>query len=346
MRLLNYNRLLEIYKAERNYRGTNEYPYDFRNHRYKYFIPQEVNGKIEFQICYWYEWSRVFMTPTEFHEKKGSMSKRELDKWSLTTDDNANQVFRKYTNTPRPLGIVRDDNTFEFTIDEELSQGDRYMLSQGKGYFQRSCRHGGTIWVDNEGGWDNRANFKRMPIFKGLRIYMDTMKPHESSIYTTSRKRIDRKKAKVALTEYDTAFTLCETMYKVISPDTFIEDFKATLKEYDSREDKTDKWWSWEQKLKLIPIARELFKSDPMGASYLYLKAFGSGHIDYYEHNTSPSLSLTPINFYRGVRNKLVKQIYVEHDAFTREIFTHEETMPSSTWAVDVKVNNQLVKRI
>lgn len=361
--LMKYSRLTEIYKAVKPYRNTDQYPYYDRNHRHKYFIAKEVNGKVEFHIGYGWGWNWVHMSADDFHKNKGFMSKRELSKWSMTHDG---KTFESIQREPRYLGIVRDDNTFEFNISpddkqDEYHQGDRYILSGGGGYFQKSCRHGGCVYIQRNGyKWSEKEHWSIMPIFKGLRVDMDTMKPIAESEYKILTKRVDRQKAKLALADYKPSFDLCEAMYKVLDNKTFVEDFISVIREYkyiresQSFGDENEqyragkKWWRAEGLDKLQAIAMDKFKDEPMTASYLMLKGmhlFGINYLDEDEPNPRLSEYYKPVNYFNSFKQYMIKQLYLASDTFKYA----EEHMPNklkaSRWETKIIVNNNVVKQ-
>jgi hypothetical protein len=91
---------------------------------------------------------------------------------------------------------VRSDNTIEF-IRDSYWQGDRKKMSEWikphcymfDGY--RFSGNGLTAHIDGES--------INMPIFKGLRLDAETLKPHESQDIRVFRNVVDRKKSKVLM---------------------------------------------------------------------------------------------------------------------------------------------------
>ena len=157
----NYQRLLKISETQKPYRKSeSRYPFSDRRYGYKHFFKQEVNGVPEFVLCYGYD-------------NHGGIDK--------------NQFAR-----------IRSDNSIEFIrVEPFMYQGLRMIMSAfhyRNGYFRSSVRHGGIIYNklidEHEGIW------RIIPIFKGLRMNMDTLEIHDSCKYTFTKKTITEKKLK------------------------------------------------------------------------------------------------------------------------------------------------------
>jgi hypothetical protein len=90
------------------------------------------------------------------------------------------------------LGTVRPDNTFEFTNDT-YGLGDRIMLSNhSNGYFNVNSRLGGLVYTQGHA---------LMPIYKGMRVDCNIMKPTED--FSVFVKNVDRSKSKNLLKNYE-----------------------------------------------------------------------------------------------------------------------------------------------
>jgi len=113
MQGLNYKRLDGIANSISPYRGSlNRFPIGDRRHNTKYFLVEEEDKERVFNIVHGQRWTHVSLTKEEYeeHEKQGSP---RLNKYQ---DGDGSWTYYKYEVSPNILGIVRPDNTFEFTV--------------------------------------------------------------------------------------------------------------------------------------------------------------------------------------------------------------------------------------
>jgi hypothetical protein len=201
MRALAWDRLTEISVSQKPYRGTtNRYPIGKRTHNHKDFVIEERNGEQVYVIRYGYGWKTHEHTEQEYLANQGNIHKR---------DHNGVTTYESYSSVPSEIGIVRSDNTFEFT-SMYYGQGDNMILSSwSRGYFARSSRHGGMIYRGGNGDVFH-------PIFKGMRVDCETMMPHKDSQYQVVGKRVSRKDAKEFLTRYADFYKVNEVMLKAM----------------------------------------------------------------------------------------------------------------------------------
>jgi hypothetical protein len=121
---------------------------------------------------------------------------------------------------PNEVGIVRPDNTFEFTA-KGLHQGLCMVINDFiDGYVYRSSRHGGYVY---NVGTNSRAERVFHPVFKGLRFGLGGNRDvHESSKYQLTGRSVNRKESKQLMSKYADMFKVSEIMAKTMKPEDFV----------------------------------------------------------------------------------------------------------------------------
>lgn len=299
----NYERLLKISETQEPYRGSkNRFPINERRYSHKYFFKEVVNGVPQFKLCYWYGNDPV----TE----------------------------------PNVFGIVRSDNTIEFVAEHRLHQGLRQIMSRSyrNGYFRSSIKHGGIIYtklVDEE-----KKEWRRIPIFKGLRMSIDTIKIHESSKYTFVKKTLNREKSKALLAKYENAYKVAEVMYINLEHDEISDITKEIGREY------FPKYWvenggygylNIDNPKKVMDKADEILESSPFDSFILYVNAINNNLWWKYTIDTKQN--------YNRAKKKIYKVIQKNNDVFNVKEFNYTHNISSGVWGLDVKVNGNLVNR-
>jgi hypothetical protein len=335
MSYLTYERFKNLHKNVAPYRGTNQIPYADRTHRHKFFSPVEVNGEIEYHLSYYWEWEREFMDMAEFEQAKEHMGKRLLNSWHQSSPDycDGQSYYYKYYRDIKPYGILRSDNTLEI-VSDNMHQGLRMHLSDNLSrgaYVMRDCNSGGSIITDS---WREARRQLKLPIFKGMRFSIDTLEMHESSRYIIDVKRVDRKKSNEVLKSYKDSFTLMNTFYKSMDKDAFTSELKETAKEYLLDEDNQYIRPSVNRAHK---IGAEMFKDNPMLASYLTILSGGYGNARWVAKMSSDSLYYDVPWYARRAENDLRLNLKYRHDTFTRLKYWHfDRVYPQSKWGVDI----------
>lgn len=298
----NYARLLRISENQEPYRGSeNRFPINERRYGHKYFLKEIVDGVPQFKLCYWYRNDPV----TE----------------------------------PNVFGIVRSDNTIEFAVDGHyMHQGLRQIMSGNyyKGYFSSSIRHGGIIYskkVDEENN-----TWKTIPIFKGLRMNIDTMEIHESSKYTFVKKTINRQKSKAVLDKYENAYKVAEVMFINLDKDKLYDITKEIGREYFPEcwvENGNYSYINIDDPKKVMAKADEILESSPFDSFMLYINAMSI----WWRHRDDMKECFTK------AKKKIYKAMQKNKDVFDVKEFDHTQSLVGSEWGVDVKVNGNLVHR-
>ena len=336
MRALEWSRLTEIRNTQKPFRGTtNRYPIGKRTHNTKNFYVEQHDGEEVYVITYGTRHKEIIVTkeewladPTSVHEK--------------TWEKDESQKYCRYEMIPNVLGVVRSDNTFEFTAHLSYGQGSNTMLSDwSKGWFSCSSRHGGMIYRDNE---------VFHPIFQGMRLHCDTMLPHVSSQYRVVGKRVNRKEGKEFLKRYDDFYKITEVMLKAMDWKGFMEVGAEVVQPLIQNKDQY--YLSPEDKARLIEFAENNLNDAPLDACLAYLCAYdvqemrrrveGWGNPNSYWNRSELDLPTVYANFKR----KLNKEIYRANPSVMNFI-EHEpnKPYPPSEWGVDVYVGDKEVQQ-
>jgi hypothetical protein len=120
----------------------------------------------------------------------------------------------------RKLGIVRPDNTFEFTTNN-LHQGLCMFVNDFiDGWVYRSSRHGGYVY---RASIKNHTEEVFHPVFKGIRLGLGENKDvHELSKYQLTGRSVNRKESKQLMSKYSDMFKVSEIMAKTMKPEDFV----------------------------------------------------------------------------------------------------------------------------
>ena len=333
MKALEWDRLTNITKSQKPYRGTtNRFPIGDRRHNTKDFISEERNGEQVYVIRYGFNWKEHEHTKEEWLANPSSIHERN---W------NGECKYVSYTSIPRELGIVRSDNTFEFTASG-YGQGDNMILSNwARGWFMRSSRHGGMVY---------RGGDVFHPIFKGMRINCDTMLPHEGSQYKVVGKRVSRKDAKEFLSRYADFYQVNEVMLKTMEWKGFMETANDVIISLDLS---LDTWGlAYENKEKLIEFAEKNLNDAPLDAGiafclahdvqnlYSRVRAFNGNGSSYYNREVELDV------IFANLKRKLNKELYKRNPSVMKLTeYVPNEAYPPSEWGVDVYVNGAEVEQ-
>jgi len=303
-REFNYQRLLKISETQEPYRGSeNRFPFSDRKYGHKYFLKDVVDGVPQFRLCYYY---------------------------------------RKDISEPNVFGIVRSDNTIEFDVGSRyMHQGLRQIMSASfykDGYFSSSVRHGGIIYSNRLDEENN--TWRVIPIFRGLRMNMDTLEIHESSKYTFVKKTLSREKSKALLAKYENAYKVAEVMYVNLEQDKISDIIKEIGREY------FPKYWvengnygyldikDGDNTKEVMDKADEILESSPFDSFILYMNAVSWWR---YSNNIKES--------YDRAKKKIYKVLQKNNDVFNVKEFDYTQNISSSAWGLDIKVNNNFVYR-
>lgn len=334
-----YKKLEEITKVQKPYRGsTNRYPTGNRLHSTKNFYVEELDGEKVFKVTYGFHTSRVEVTKEEF-DALPNKSKHEGRNY--TTND---VEYWHYITKPYELGIMRPDETFEFTA-KYLHQGTNMYLTNEfmrHGMVVCSSRHGGVVYKDS---WRN-PDFM-FPIFNGLRIRTDTLLPHESQNIKLFKKNIDRKLAKPLIDEYGDMMKTSGVMFSAMEMDLFLSETKEILiGAINGGATSVDDlpYMTRENQEKLVAEAnkanREKRYFDCAVINAYLMDANRLQYILRWGSNTYLG-GKTPLNIHQAMIRGLTKRLYKNEEPFTRNEIVWGNPFPSSDWGFELTVNGE-----
>jgi len=336
MKALEWDRLTNISKTVKPYRGTtNRFPIDKRTHNTKCFYVEERNGEQVYVITYGFRHNEHYHTKEEYEANKGKIHCREWE-----TDEC--QKYVTYSPVPRELGIVRSDNTFEFTAPY-YGQGDNQIMSMwSRGYFSRSSRHGGMVYGE-------RGSLFH-PIFKGMRINCNTMMPAEGSEYKVVGKRVSRKDAKEFLSGYDDFYKVNEVMFKAMEYKNFMDTVADVAEQVNAKFDS----WCLDS-----DVRRNLYKffednkdTAPLDACCAFVLADDiqnmyrrvREHVKQQASYRMEDLELQ--NLFDNVKRRLNKELYRKNPQCMKLTeYTPYQYYAPSEWGVEVYVNGNEVEQ-
>ena len=343
---LSWNRLTNITKTTKPYRGSdNRYPIASRTHNTKCFYAEELNGERVYRVTYGNTYERIESTKEEYNADPQNVRVYEMS--------DGTKEYARYLTKPCTLGIVRMDNTFEFT-GSSYGQGDnQIMTSWSKGLFYRSSRHGGMVYREGNprGSWGGYGGGITVfhPIFKGMRVNVDSMKPHESSAYKVLGKKVNRKVGNEFLKRYETFYSVNEAMFKAMEWKGFLETAVDVVKPHI---DDADNWWmSVEQRESLLKFANENIDIAPLDAGIAFMCAYDVQDLfrrvrSVMRSENYWSSELDPVNLYTNLKRKLNKELYRSHpEVMTLVEYDMGCPYPASEWGVDIYVNGKEVEQ-
>jgi hypothetical protein len=335
---LNYDRLNEISLRENNhYRGDKtRFPIGGRKAINKCFYVREENGEKVFEITYGQRWSQKTITKEEYEALKGS----NIDVRQYAEDTSTGMKYVRYDVKPNVVGVVRPDNTFEFNKDEYL-QGERGILSQWtQGYFLNDSRRGGMVY-------SHRMETMH-PIWRGMRVYCDTMKPTQE--YQVFTRQVNRKSSKVLTAPYKDFLLTTETMLKAMDWPTFISMAADIHKQYMPE---TDEIHAGNAYRKYGPIAERVKHEAPLDAAVLFMLQLGVGELQWdlnrYMDRGNVWTSRgdeTPEELFAQMNRGLNKVLYRGHkEVFKRVEQPAGQRYPAGDWGVEVIVDGKQVEQ-
>lgn len=335
---LSWNKLTDIIKTVKPYRGTtNRYPLANRAHNTKNFYVEKIDGEQVCRITYGTGYKEIFITkevydtdPVKYHDRSA---------WVLDPD----KTYCRYEPYPHELGVLRSDNTFEFTANH-YGQGDNLLLSSySEGCFRRSSRHGGMIYSQTY--YSNNKVFH--PIFKGLRVYCDTMRPHKDSVYKVIGKKVNRKKSNAFLKHYEDFYKINEVMLKTIPYNNYIEIAREIVKTMDF---KNDQWRLRDENLQqMLDFAHSNMKDAPLDAGIAFALAYDIKSIYQRTHLDKlywANSELNPETIFTVLKRKLNHEFFLSNPS-VMTLVEHKmgERYPANHWGVDIYVDNKRVEQ-
>lgn len=358
MNYLSYERLTKITETQKPYRRTtNRYPLSYREHGYKcFFVEKDAQGNIEYHIAYQHA-----------HTEK-ELTKSEADAITATggwvgTTQRSNGTIKYYVweRHWHMLGIVRNDNTFEFTTSN-LHQGDRMFLSATMGKHGSevvsSVKHGGAIYreyirddektiakrEDNRWSPTYYIDTKIIPLFKGQRINLES---NESVInYEVHLPYVNRKRSKEVVSKYKDEIQVAETFFKTMTSEVFASEMQEVYNKVFADDEDKPSWRSHAAETTMLKYAKSRLQEDlyeglyalMMGLGVLNSWAIGCGNQYYRDRGHFP------LTYFQIAYQKFIKYIKLENGALDVKVYSSNELYPSNAWEVKILVDGNEVR--
>ena len=339
---LTYESLKHVTLTQDPFRGTMNFPmYKDRRQPYSLFQLVETENDIEYHICYGTDWKYKEITEQTYNLLKGVKGRRVFEK---DRDYDPYPFYEGY-RVPRAIAVVRSDNTIEF-IRDSYWQGDRKKMSEWikphcylfDGY--RFSGNGLTAHIDGES--------IAMPIFKGLRLNAETLKPHESQNIRVFRNVVDRKRSKVLMEGYKAKLDVAHAMLKCLDTDTMMVSARDLLEEHASRPDEGS--WKYLGSDEAMRIGDNLldsgseFEASLMYAMALGINGFSVYAIESYGNSHTRYNTCEPKNVVSRIKTSLAKKAYETHKPFY-EVEVPFMNTKGSEWGLRVTLNGVDVVR-
>jgi hypothetical protein len=332
MARLDYKSLASRIRSTDPYRGTMRYPMENRSNRQNIFELVETENDVEFHVSHGYRYEEKEISEARFKLLDGVRGARVFKK------DRDYQKFDFYTTevTPRVLCVVRSDNSLEYVADS-FYQGDNMKITDWMGGYQYdSYKMSGTAYNTYRGG-----NF---PIFKGLRINLETHEPVNQNIQVF-RRTVNRKKSKELMLAYKEAFKSPDALLKCMNTETMLVSVKDILDEKTEGEN----YVSTSEYFKLAEESfanKEHFEAVILYAMSMQIAGFNGWAVNnYLAGQTRSYYRMTePNRVVSTLITSLSKRLYKEHKPFNEEEVSFKTVVPSQ-WGIRVVVDGVEVNR-
>ena len=359
MNHLEYSKLKRIVENIKPYRGsTDRFPIWYRAHTHKcFFVKKDEHGNDEYHIAYGYKYFRTEITKDEHDAVKKIEAENEIARKArkprkripyvyddYKVDDQGNQSEKTYWKSDRGwdiIGVVRSDNTFEFTADRYLGQGTRYFLTQmfGETYwksFTSQIRKGGVVYEE----YLNGNILKTIPIFKGQRM---NLADNTSAInYIVHAPRVNRKRSNEVLGGRKLEFKFMDAFFKTMSGATFMDELQETFKEVFVRD--TNRWRDDESVRELYEFAMKHKDSDPVKSMYAIMMGRGINNSWYLGRNGQQwGGDPNAHSYFKLAKKYMTRQLIREGGALDFKQYGANEVYPSNSWGVTVTVDGKEV---
>lgn len=342
MQYISYERLTRITQDTKPFRGTtNRFPIGSRSQNTKCFYVETENDSIVYNITYGYIYKEFPVTREQYAENC-ALGKNDYHEISWRPAD-APDRFVRYERTPRVILTVRPDNSVEFNASYYGQGENTVMTSWTRGWFYRSSRHGGMVYMHRG---ENGDTFH--PIFKGLRLNCDTMQT--MTPYQISGRRVMRKTAKEFLKQYVDFYTITNAMMKSMRPEDFLDVGADLVKELGIT---NNSWGGLEIDSAILhKEAQARLHTAPLDAAVLYCMAHDinrtlrrvSHRIDSNQWNPYGEYELP--NLFDTMKRKLNTEIYRNNDSVMKMVeYEQGKPYPASEWGVTITVDGKEVEQ-
>lgn len=337
MRYLDYRRLSSITNSVSPYRGSlNRYPVGNRKENRKYFLVGEEDEQKVFNIVYGSRHVRKYVSKDEYITL--SAQGRAV---GVETGEDAKYFL--WEVAPNIIGVVRPDNSFEFSADG-YGQGDNQILSSySKGYFNYDSRRNGLLYCEGTGVVKYHDGDYVIPIYRGLRVNCETMRPLEP--IKVIGKSVDRKASKKLLAKYDDFYKISEVMCKAMDVDTFVSTCLSVLEDHGYPMPTIHGYGRENTFSQRLALAESLISTAPTDAMFLYVYTFDAGRMHYCigsggKYGKPESL----IEVFDAMKRRLNKHLYKTNLSIFRDVeYEPGKRMPASEWGYTLFVNDKEV---
>ena len=326
MRHLEYYRLKSVANSVPPYRGTtNRFPIGSRRESNKYFLMGEEDGEKIFNIVYGDRYVRKDITKEEYDEY--------LAQGKAAGHSSASDEYYTWDKAPNFMGVVRSDNSYEFT-GSSYAQGEHYFLSScSQGFFNTDSRRGGMLY---------RVGEKMYPIYRGMKMDCGDMLPKHKDIVITGRK-VNRKEGKDLLKRYEDFYKICEVMCKSMDGLTFEQTATAIYNEYKP----TDEAGLNIKTKTAFRLADSLIHQAPFDSLILYALALDVHGMRWtVRHGGSHPYhsDVKPMGAFDATKRKLNKHLYTQNENVFKPVqYAMGEHLPASEWGYTITVGGKEV---
>jgi hypothetical protein len=334
---LAYQTLKDITLTQKPYRGThNRFPVGSRKQSNKYFLTEErLNGESIARVVYGERRQYTAISKELHNHLRGKINVNVITRGSPQEP-----TYYRIDTVPNEIGIVREDNTFEFTA-HHLNQGENNILTKWSyGHFNTSVRHGGVV----------HSGLKVFhPIWHGARFSMDndgkSYKP-----YQVFGLAVKRKEAKDHFKSYEKFFTVSKTMALAMEWETFrrtaIEVIDEHITGFDW--DNLHGWFDPKRQEEFIAAGKSLQDSAPLDAYILYVCGYKYNVLNKIKTNKNyawekdSTMAMLYLNFHR----RITQDIYRATPELFKEVeYEGGKGFPANNWGIKVIVDGQQVKQ-
>jgi len=339
MNQFSLSNIIDIINRTPPYRGSDpkRYPWARRSQTHKMITVDEVDGEEVFRVHYGHNYPMEVISEGVYLANRGNSS--YVDRSVYGTPKDSSDRYYKINKVWNELGIVRHDNTFEFTNPEGYRQGANQIMSGcTNGFLHNSSRHGGMVYRSIWGGSDKSMTMH--PMFKGFRVNcQDWTKLHESSRYRLYGNQINRKVGSEYLKPYANFYKIAEVMMKAMDTRVLLETGIEIAKEHGLKLDSY--YLKKEDKTRLFEIADENKSNTPLDSAILFAIALEAGNFYNKVFNCSQSNSIygewSPHDIFLNMKRHVNKKIFRSHPDILKKIELEAgKYYPASDWGVEI----------
>jgi len=298
---------------------------------------REEDGQRVFDIVHGQRWKHITLTKAEHDNlaKQGSPKLRSYQHGDGTWE------YYTYEVSPNILGVVRPDNTFEFT-STSYGQGDRGILSTyGHGELSTNSRMGGMIWTGRLHGNGTRGAY---PIYQGMRVNCESMQPTKP--ITVIGRKVDRKVGKDLLAGYADFYATTEVMTKAMDYEVFVRTMNDVMNDHMGGDIARNH-------AEYSAKAKEIMEIAPLDSAMLYIMGWDIGNMRWNLRRFVDSQMSrysahedTPHTMFLNLKRKLNKEIYKQNEKVFKKVeYVNGEMYPPSEWGYTVMVDGVEVKQ-